>query len=211
MQGTVPSAHFPFVLLPSPYNSALYNQTEATWSIVKQSKPMYIKGKREGFFHRFSKARELSRDEPANAVILSHKFCSGRGNDERNALYKLYIFRTVHRTIHMWDRPTRCTLFPINLFQLYYPLLIFMCCWPCILVIFDFVFQLNALFFYYIFSSSSTCFEPYCAHHQGGLLCIWFFICHLRRVTYKEPDAVYMQWILLMMSTIWFETCRGSW
>ena len=57
----------------------------------------------------------------------------------------------------------------------------FMCCWPCILVIFDFVFQLNALLVYYIFSYSSTCFEPYCAHHQEDLLyihSIWFFICH---------------------------------
>ena len=54
----------------------------------------------------------------------------------------------------------------------------FMCCWPCILVIFDFVFQLNALV-YYIFSYSSTCFEPHCAHHQEGLLyihSIWFFM-----------------------------------
>ena len=47
--------------------------------------------------------------------------------------------------------------------------------------IFDFVFQLNALLVYYIFSYSSTCFEPYCAHHQEDLLyihSIWFFICH---------------------------------
>ena len=28
---------------------------------------------------------------------------------------------------------------------------IFMCCWPCILVIFDFMFQLNAPFVYYIY------------------------------------------------------------
>ena len=34
---------------------------------------------------------------------------------------------------------------------------------------------------------------------------------HTRRVTHKEPDAVYMRWILLMMSTIWLETCRGIW
>ena len=46
---------------------------------------------------------------------------------------------------------------------------------------FDFMFQLNALFVYYIFSYSSTCFEQYCAHHQEDLLyihSIWFFICH---------------------------------
>ena len=87
----------------------------------------------------------------------------------------------------------------------------------------------------YIFSYSSTCSEPYYAHQQEGLLyihSIWFFICHssqvtvqctssqrtlttsvlnghLRRVTYKEPDAVYIQQTLLMMSTIWLETCRG--
>jgi len=39
-------------------------------------------------------------------------------------------------------------------------------------------FQPNALF-YYIFSYSSTCFEPYCAHHQEDLLyihIIWFFV-----------------------------------
>jgi len=30
-------------------------------------------------------------------------------------------------------------------------------------------------------------------------------------VTYKEPDAVCIQWILLMMSTVLLETCRGMW
>ena len=34
---------------------------------------------------------------------------------------------------------------------------------------------------------------------------------HLRRVTYKEPDAVCIQWILLMMSIMLLETCRGMW
>ena len=34
---------------------------------------------------------------------------------------------------------------------------------------------------------------------------------HLRRVIYKEPDAVYIQQTLPMMSTIWLETCRGIW
>jgi len=29
------------------------------------------------------------------------------------------------------------------------------------------------------------------------------------RVTYKEPDAVCVQYFLLMMSTILLETCRG--
>ena len=51
----------------------------------------------------------------------------------------------------------------------------------CILVIFDFMFQLNASFVCYIFSYSSTCFEQYCAHHQEDLLyihSIWFFVCH---------------------------------
>ena len=72
-------------------------------------------------------------------------------------------------------------------------------------------FQPNALV-YYIFSYCSTCFEPYCAHHEEVLLyiySIWFFMCHsscvtvrctgtacapnghTRRVTHKEPDAVY--------------------
>ena len=34
---------------------------------------------------------------------------------------------------------------------------------------------------------------------------------YLRRVTYKEPDDVCIQRILLMMSTILLETFRGSW
>ena len=34
---------------------------------------------------------------------------------------------------------------------------------------------------------------------------------HLRRETYKEPDAVYIQYILLMMSTKLLETCKGIW
>ena len=48
-------------------------------------------------------------------------------------------------------------------------------------------FQLNALV-YYIFSYSSTCFEPYCAHHQEDLLyihTIWFFMCHSSCVTVR--------------------------
>ena len=79
-------------------------------------------------------------------------------------------------------------------------------------------FRPNALV-YYIFSYSSTCFEPYCAHHQEDSLytySIWFFMCHSScvtvrctgsyrtltacapnghtiRVTHKEPDAVYIQ------------------
>ena len=59
---------------------------------------------------------------------------------------------------------------------------LFMWCWPCILVIFDFMFQLKAPFVYYIFFPySSTCFEQYCAHHQEELLythSIWFFVSH---------------------------------
>jgi hypothetical protein len=77
------------------------------------------------------------------------------------------------------NNDTTCT----TLFLISWTLLqvFFVCCWPCILVIFDFVFQLNALLVYYIFSSSSICFEPYRAHHQDGLLyihSIWFFMCH---------------------------------
>ena len=49
-------------------------------------------------------------------------------------------------------------------------------------------FQLNALV-YCIFSySSTTCFEPYCAHHQEDLLyihSIWFFMCHSSCVTVR--------------------------
>ena len=63
---------------------------------------------------------------------------------------------------------------------------IFMCCWPCILVIFDYVFQLNALLVYYIFSYSSTCFGPYCAHHQKGLLYI-HSICSLYVTLLRWP------------------------
>ena len=47
-------------------------------------------------------------------------------------------------------------------------------------------FQPNALPVCYIFSYSSTCFEPLCAHHQEDLLyihSIWFFICHSSWVT----------------------------
>jgi hypothetical protein len=46
-------------------------------------------------------------------------------------------------------------------------------------------FQPNALV-YYIFSYSSTCFEPYCADHQEYLLYIyniWFFVIHTAWVT----------------------------
>ena len=48
-------------------------------------------------------------------------------------------------------------------------------------------FQPNA-HVYYIFSYSSTCFEPYCAHHQEDLLfihSIWFFMCHSSCVTVR--------------------------
>ena len=48
-------------------------------------------------------------------------------------------------------------------------------------------FQPNALV-YYIFSYSSTCFEPYYAHHQEDLLyihSIWFFMCHSSCVTVR--------------------------
>ena len=48
-------------------------------------------------------------------------------------------------------------------------------------------FQPNALV-RYIFSYSSTCFEPYCAHHQEDLLyihSIWFFMCHSSCVTFR--------------------------
>ena len=48
-------------------------------------------------------------------------------------------------------------------------------------------FQPNALV-YYNFSYSSTCFEPYCAHHQEDLLyihSIWFFMCHSSCVTVR--------------------------
>jgi len=66
-------------------------------------------------------------------------------------------------------------------------------------VLFDFMFQLNASFVYYIFSYSSTCFEQYCAHHQEeplythSPLTTCALSGHLRRVTYKEPDAVCIQ------------------
>ena len=36
-------------------------------------------------------------------------------------------------------------------FTFNFTLTFFMCCWPCILVIFDFMFQLNAPFLYYIY------------------------------------------------------------
>ena len=65
--------------------------------------------------------------------------------------------------------------------------LFFMCCWPCILVIFDLNYnQMHFSLFIIFLSYSSTCFEPYCAHHQEDLLyihSIWFFICHSSYVT----------------------------
>jgi len=33
-----------------------------------------------------------------------------------------YIFRTVHHVVYIWERPTRCTLYFLYLFKLYYPL-----------------------------------------------------------------------------------------
>ena len=60
----------------------------------------------------------------------------------------------------------------------------------------------------------------HCIYTASGSLCVtllvWpFGTCapngHTRRVTQKEPDAVYIQWILLMLSTIWLETCSGIW
>ena len=51
--------------------------------------------------------------------------------------------------------------------------------------LFYFVFPTYALV-YYIFLYSSTCFEPYCAHHQEILLyihSIWFLMYHSSWVT----------------------------
>jgi hypothetical protein len=100
---------------------------------------------------------------------------------------------------------------------------IFMCFWPCILVIFHFMFQLNAPFVYYIYQlplrvSSNTVLiirRIHCIHTASGSLYVTLLrwplsaqavrglarqssnCCalsgHLRRVTYKEPDAVYIQ------------------
>ena len=120
---------------------------------------------------------------------------------------------------------------------------IFMCCWPCILVIFDFMFQLNAPFVYYIYHiplhvSSDIVLIMRRIHCVCVYIYIYIYIyiytasgslyvtllrwplspltaCalsgHLRRMTYKEPDAICIQWILLMMSTMSLETCRGIW
>ena len=52
-------------------------------------------------------------------------------------------------------------------------------------------FQLGNALVYYTFLYSSTCFEPYCAHHQEAPLyihSIWFFMCHSvnnRGIQYK--------------------------
>ena len=74
--------------------------------------------------------------------------------------------------------PTRC-----NYIQFYYisvdsSIHIFVCCWPCILVIFDFMFQLNAPFVYYIYHiplhvSSNTVLiirRIHCIHTASGSL-----------------------------------------
>ena len=103
-----------------------------------------------------------------------------------------------------------------------------------ILGIFDFMFQLNAPFVYYIHRISVHVSSNivliirriHCINTASGSLYVTLLrwplsahevspltACalsgHLRRVTYKEPDAVCMQWILLMMSTMLLETCRG--
>ena len=45
---------------------------------------------------------------------------------------------------------------------------IFMCCWPCILIIFDFMFQLNAPFVYYIFFIFLYMFRAILCSSSGG-------------------------------------------
>ena len=115
----------------------------------------------------------------------------------------------------------------------------FMCCWPCIFVIFDFMFQLSAPFLYYVYHiplhvSSNILLiirRIHCMRTASGSLCVTLLrwplsaqahnnkqssncLCTKRspkRVTYKEPDAVCIQWILLMMSKKLLETCRGMW
>ena len=80
--------------------------------------------------------------------------------------------------------------------------------------------QLEAQFFYFIICllQSSTCFEQRRAHHQEVKLYYTAFgivtVCkwlsqdgHLQRVTI--PDAVLLQFYLLMMSATLLETCRG--
>ena len=52
--------------------------------------------------------------------------------------------------------------------QLLTRLHIFMCCRPCILVIFDFVFQLNALLVYYIFLIFLYMFRAILCSSSGG-------------------------------------------
>ena len=37
-----------------------------------------------------------------------------------NQRYQVYILWTVHRDTHMWERPTLCTLFLNNVYELYY-------------------------------------------------------------------------------------------
>ena len=74
--------------------------------------------------------------------------------------------------------------------------------------------QLDAQFLYFIIRllQSSTCFEQRRAHHQEvKFYCSSFSTCipdgQLQRVT--VPDAVLVQFALLMMSTTLLETCRG--
>ena len=70
--------------------------------------------------------------------------------------------------------------------------------------------QLDAQFLYFIISLLQyfACFEQRRAHHQGVKFyyySIWY--SHSQRVTI--PDAVVVQFDLLMMSTTLLETCRG--
>ena len=113
--------------------------------------------------------------------------------------------RNVFNIVLCWTEPRKLSL---N---------IFMCCWPCILVIFDFIFQLNAPLVYHIYQlplhvSSNIVLiirRIHCIHTASGSLYVTLLrwpltgfaspltACalsgHLRRVTYKEPDAVCIQ------------------
>ena len=63
--------------------------------------------------------------------------------------------------------------------------------------VFDFMFQPNALLVYYIFSYSSTCFEPYCVHHQEDLLYIHRPSLYHTKIYWRNKDYITLHYITL--------------
>ena len=77
----------------------------------------------------------------------------------------------------------------------YLPTSVFMCCWPCILVTFDFMFQLNVPFVYYIYQlplhvSSNIVLiirRIHCIHTASGSLYVTLLRWPLSAQTVRGP------------------------